>query len=76
MARAEGGKRRRRAARALAAKQLERSLQVWARVHPAGERRIDIARAYGYKAPSASIPASAAMTFPPRLLTGLDFPTR
>jgi REP element-mobilizing transposase RayT len=41
------------AARALAARQPERVWQVWVRVHLGGERRIDIARAFGYKDGSA-----------------------
>ena len=52
-ARAERGTQRSAAARALAAKQPERPWQVWIRVHLGGERRVDIARAYGYKDGSA-----------------------
>ncbi len=45
--------RRSAAAGALARRQPERSWQVWVRVHLGGERRIDVARAYGYKDGSA-----------------------
>jgi REP element-mobilizing transposase RayT len=48
VARAEGGDQRREAAARLAAQQGERPLKVWIRVHLGGERRIDIARAWGY----------------------------
>jgi len=51
--RAERGTQRSTAAATLAARQSERSWQVWVRVHLGGERRIDIARAYGYKDGSA-----------------------
>ena len=47
------GRRRIKAAGILADKQQERPWQVWIRVHLGGERRIDIARAYGYKDGSA-----------------------
>ena len=53
VARAERGDQRSAAARALAGQQPERSWQVWLRVHLGGERRIDVARAYGYKDGSA-----------------------
>jgi REP element-mobilizing transposase RayT len=53
VARAERGSRRSAAASVLARKQPERSLQVWVRVHLGGERRIDVARACGYKDGSA-----------------------
>ena len=53
VARAERGNQRSAAARALAGQQPERSWQVWVRVHLGGERRIDVARAYGYKDGSA-----------------------
>jgi REP element-mobilizing transposase RayT len=41
------------AARKLAAKESEVSWKVWIRVHLGGERRIDVARAFGYKDGSA-----------------------
>jgi len=53
VAREERANRRGEAAKALAGRQPERSWQVWVRVHLGGERRIDIARAYGYKDGSA-----------------------
>jgi hypothetical protein len=53
VARAERGNRRRVAAGALAARLPERRWQVWARVRLGGERRIDVARGYGYKDGSA-----------------------
>jgi REP element-mobilizing transposase RayT len=53
VARVERGNRRGEAARLLAGKQPERPWQVWTRVHLGGERRIDIARACGYKDGSA-----------------------
>ena len=53
VARVERGNQRSAAARALAGQQPERSWQVWVRVHLGGERRIDVARAYGYKDGSA-----------------------
>ena len=53
VARAERGNKRSVAARDLAGRQPERSWQVWIKVHLGGERRIDIARAYGYKDGSA-----------------------
>ena len=53
MARAERGGERSQAAAGLAGKQPERRWQVWVRVHLGGERRIDIARACGYKDGSA-----------------------
>jgi len=52
-ARAESGNRRAEATGLLAGKQPERPWQVWAGVHSGGERRIDIARACGYKDGSA-----------------------
>ena len=52
-ARAERGSERAKAAKTLAARQPERPRQVWVRVHLGGERRVDIARAYGYKDGSA-----------------------
>jgi len=48
VARTERGNERRQAAVLLAARQPERPIQVWIRVHLGGERRIDIARACGY----------------------------
>ena len=51
--RAERGNQRSKAAGLLAGTQPERTWQVWIRVNLAGERRIDIARAYGYKDGSA-----------------------
>jgi len=53
VARAERASQRVTAARALAGRQPERPWQVWVRVHLGGERRVDIARAYGYKDGSA-----------------------
>lgn len=53
MARAERGGERSQAAAVLAGKQPERRWQVWVRVRLGGERRIDIARACGYKDGSA-----------------------
>jgi hypothetical protein len=53
LARAERRNARSMAAGTLAARQPERPWQVWVRVHLGGERRIDIARAYGYKDGSA-----------------------
>ena len=53
VARAEHGSERRAAAALLAARQAERPIEVWIRVHLAGKRRIDIARACGYKDGSA-----------------------
>jgi len=44
---------RRESARRLAEEQPERAWGVWARVHLGGERRIDVARAFGYKDGSA-----------------------
>jgi len=52
-ARPEPASELREAAAALAAQQPERPLQVWLRVHLGGERRIDVARAFGYKDGSA-----------------------
>jgi len=52
-ARAERGNERSAAARELAGKQPERTWQVWVRVHLGGERRIDVARDYGYRDGSA-----------------------
>jgi hypothetical protein len=52
-ARLERGSQRTTATRALAAKQPGRPWQVWVRVRLGAERRIDIARAYGYKDGSA-----------------------
>jgi len=51
--RAERGNRRIAAAGVLAGKQPERPWQVWVRVNLGGERRINVARAYGYKDGSA-----------------------
>jgi putative transposase len=51
--RAERGNQREAAADTLSSQQPERSWQVWVRVHLGGERRIDVARAYGYKDGSA-----------------------
>ena len=48
MLRAERGSERRETAALLAARQPERPMQVWIRVHLGGEHRIDIARACGY----------------------------
>jgi len=53
MARADREGERSQAAAILADKQPERRWQVWVRVHLGGERRIDIARAFGYKDGSA-----------------------
>ena len=53
VSRAERGNRRTLTAAALAGKQPERAWQVWIRVHLGGERRIDAARACGYKDGSA-----------------------
>jgi hypothetical protein len=53
MAHAESGGKRRAAARALAEREKERPLQIWIRVQLGGERRVDVARAYGYKDGSA-----------------------
>jgi len=49
VAKVERGIGRGKAARALASKQPERPLQVWVRVQLGGERRVDVARDYGYK---------------------------
>jgi hypothetical protein len=53
LAHSEHGNTRREAAALLATRQRERPLQVWARVCLGGERRVDVARAYGYKDGSA-----------------------
>jgi hypothetical protein len=53
MARLEKGKVRVALAQALAEEQSERAWQVWVRVRLGAERRIDVARAYGYKDGSA-----------------------
>jgi hypothetical protein len=53
VARVERGNRRIAAAGVLAGKQAERSWQVWVRVQLGGERRVDVARACGYKDGSA-----------------------
>jgi len=53
VARLERGLGRRKAAGELAGKQAERVWQVWVRVHLGGERRVDVAKAYGYKDGSA-----------------------
>ena len=53
VARAERGGGRSKAAGVLATRQPERPWQVWVRVHLGGERRIDVARAYGYRDGSA-----------------------
>jgi hypothetical protein len=53
VARVERGNRLVDAASLLAGKRLERPWQLWVRVHLGGERRIDIARACGYKDGSA-----------------------
>jgi REP element-mobilizing transposase RayT len=50
---AERGSGRSKAAGMLAGRQPERPWQVWVRVHLGGERRIDVARAFGYKDGSA-----------------------
>ena len=51
--RSDSGEARSVAARALAQREEERRWQVWVRVNLGGERRIDIAREYGYKDGSA-----------------------
>jgi REP element-mobilizing transposase RayT len=53
VARAERGEHRVAAAQALAEAETERRWQVWIRVRLGSERRIDVARAYGYKDGSA-----------------------
>jgi hypothetical protein len=53
VARAERGNERVKAALLLADRQAERPLEVWVRVHLGGERRVDVARACGYKDGSA-----------------------
>ena len=53
VSRAEDGNTRRAAARVLAQSEEERSLQVWMRVVLGEERRIDVAREYGYSDGSA-----------------------
>ena len=53
VSRAENGNRRIATAGTIACKQPERSWQVWIRVRLGGERRIDVARACGYKDGSA-----------------------
>ena len=53
VARAESGEQRIAAAQALAEAETERRWQVWIRVRLGSERRIDVARAYGYKDGSA-----------------------
>jgi hypothetical protein len=52
-ARAESGGQRMAAAQALAKQQEDRRLQICLRVRLGGERRVDLARAYGYKDGSA-----------------------
>jgi hypothetical protein len=52
-ARAESGGKRRAAAQALAGREKEQRLQIWIRVRLGGERRVDVARSYGYKDGSA-----------------------
>ena len=52
-ARVERGRHRQAAADILAGQQLERIWQVWVKVHLGGERRVDVARTYGYKDGSA-----------------------
>jgi hypothetical protein len=53
VARVQSGDERKIAARALAEAEPERRWQVWVRVRVGNERRIDVARAYGYKDGSA-----------------------
>jgi len=48
VARAESGEERCAAAQAVAEAEAERRWQVWMRVRLGSERRIDVARAYGY----------------------------
>lgn len=48
MALAESGNRRREEAALLAARQPERPIQAWIRIHLGDERMIDIARAWAY----------------------------
>ena len=53
VARLESGEGRREAARESALRQEERAWQIWTRVALGGERRVDIAREFGYKDGSA-----------------------